>query len=177
MAKSNSNMVITGYKVDPTTQQITSLEVNGEAVETGGADLDENKTVSIDVSTYTKPVVVNPTSGKDGMKKATITLTNLIGEPSRLYKYGLVDNETTDEPVIFYSKRDDLTKTANTWENFDESVLDLDEYVYVLAQGYNGALELTNAYGVYDEDHCGFAQYVLYIFDTGTSYSRIKFYN
>jgi hypothetical protein len=174
--KSNSNTNITNFTVDPVTQQITSLEVNGEVVKTGGADLDENKTATIDVSTYTEPVVVNPTSGKDGMKKATITLTNLT-EPSRLYKYGLVDNEMTDEPVIFYSKRDDLTKTGNTWETFDESVLDLDEYVYVLAQAYNGALELTNAYGLYDEDHCGFAQYVLYISDTGTSYSRIKFYN
>lgn len=176
--KSNSNMEITGYSIDPTTQQITSLEVNGEVVETGGAaDLDENKAVSIDVSMYTEPVVVNPTSGKDGMKKATITLTSLIGEPSRLYKYGLVDNEGTDEPVIFYSKRDDLTETSNTWETFDESVLDLDEDVYVLAQGYNGALDLTNAYGIYDTDHCGFAQYVLYISDTGTSYARIMFYN
>lgn len=174
---SNSNFEITNYSVDPTTQQITSLEVNGEIVETGGADLDENKAVSIDVSTYTEPVVVNPTAGKDGMKKATITLTNRIGEPSRLYKYGLVDNEMTDEPVIFYSKRDDLTETGNTWETFDESVLDLDEYVYVLAQGYNGSLDLTNAYGAYDEDHCGYAQYVLYIEDTGTSYSHIKFYN
>ena len=31
--KSNSNMVITGYSVNPTTQEITSLEVNGEAIE------------------------------------------------------------------------------------------------------------------------------------------------
>ena len=73
--KSNSNMEITGYSIDPTTQQITSLEVNGEVVETGGAaDLDENKAVSIDVSMYTEPVVVNPTSGKDGMKKSNYNL-------------------------------------------------------------------------------------------------------
>jgi hypothetical protein len=44
-----------------------------------GADakLDNNKTATIDVSTYTEPVEVLPTSGKDGMKKATITLSNI----------------------------------------------------------------------------------------------------
>ena len=42
-----------------------------------GADLDNNKTATINVSTYTEPVEVLPTSGKDGMKKATITLSNI----------------------------------------------------------------------------------------------------
>lgn len=175
--KSNSNMEITGYTVNPTTQQITSLEVNGEVVETGGADLDENKTATINVSTYTVPVVVNPTEGKDGMKKATITLTNIPDRPWKLYKYGLVNDTFQDEPTIFYSERDDLTETADTWESFDESVLDLDMYVYVLAQGYNGALDLTSAYGVHKEDHCGVEAYVLEISDTGEDYQYIKFYN
>lgn len=43
----------------------------------GGADLDNNVAETIDVSTYTEPVVINPTSGKDGMKKATVTLDNI----------------------------------------------------------------------------------------------------
>ena len=42
-----------------------------------GADLDNNKTKTINVSTYTEPVEVLPTAGKDGMKKATITLSNI----------------------------------------------------------------------------------------------------
>lgn len=41
------------------------------------AKLDNNKTATIDVSTYTEPVEVLPTSGKDGMKKATVTLSNI----------------------------------------------------------------------------------------------------
>lgn len=41
------------------------------------ADLDNNKTKTIDVSTYTEPVEILPTSGKDGMKKATVTLSNI----------------------------------------------------------------------------------------------------
>lgn len=41
------------------------------------ADLDNNKTATINVSTYTDPVEVTPTQGKDGMKKATITLSHI----------------------------------------------------------------------------------------------------
>lgn len=43
----------------------------------GGADLEDNKEVTIDVSTYTEPVEITPTEGKDGMKKATVTLSNI----------------------------------------------------------------------------------------------------
>lgn len=42
-----------------------------------GADLEDNHQTTIDVSTYTEPVEVTPTSGKDGMKKNTITLNNI----------------------------------------------------------------------------------------------------
>lgn len=45
--------------------------------EGGDADLENNKAVTIDVSTYTEPVEVTPTEGKDGMKKATVTLDNI----------------------------------------------------------------------------------------------------
>ena len=41
------------------------------------ADLEDNKTATIDVSTYTEPVEIEPTEGKDGMKKVTITLSNI----------------------------------------------------------------------------------------------------
>lgn len=43
----------------------------------GSADLEDNHQTTIDVSTYTQPVEILPTSGKDGMKKATITLSNI----------------------------------------------------------------------------------------------------
>ena len=42
-----------------------------------GADLEDNKAATINASTYTEPVEVTPSEGKDGMKKATITLTNI----------------------------------------------------------------------------------------------------
>ena len=51
------------------------------------AKLDNNKTATINVSTYTEPVEILPTSGKDGMKKATVTLSNIpsgAGSPMEL---------------------------------------------------------------------------------------------
>ena len=40
-------------------------------------EIETNKNVTIDVSTYTEPVVVTPTEGKDGMAKVTVTLSNI----------------------------------------------------------------------------------------------------
>ena len=56
-------------------------DVKNIAIKTGDVpttpDLENNKTATIDASTYTEPVVVNPSDGKDGMKKATITVSNI----------------------------------------------------------------------------------------------------
>lgn len=53
------------------------------------ADIEANKEATIDVSTYTEPVEITPTAGKDGMAKATVTLTNIPEEgvtvTSKLY--------------------------------------------------------------------------------------------
>lgn len=51
------------------------------------ADLDNNKTATIDVSTYTNPVEITPTAGKDGMKKATVTLSNIPVAGATLYAW------------------------------------------------------------------------------------------
>lgn len=39
--------------------------------------VENNKTATINVSTYTQPVEITPTSGKTSMKKATVTLSNI----------------------------------------------------------------------------------------------------
>ena len=41
------------------------------------ADIEDNKAVTVDVSTYTEPIVITPTAGKDGMAKVVVTLTGL----------------------------------------------------------------------------------------------------
>lgn len=52
-----------------------------------GADLENNKTATIDVPAYTEPVEVTPTAGKDGMKKATVTLSNIPVAGATLYAW------------------------------------------------------------------------------------------
>ena len=78
--------------------EVVELELNGKAVEIGSATLENNKTATIDVSTYTEPVEITPTSGKDGMKKATVTLTNIPSGVSELYAW---TEEGHVDPVLY----------------------------------------------------------------------------
>ena len=72
-------------------------KVTFNTVTIAGADLENNKAQTINVSTYTEPVEVTPTSGKDGMKKATITLSNIPAIESS--KAVSIDASTYTEPV------------------------------------------------------------------------------
>ena len=58
--------------------------------------VENNKAATINVSTYTQPVEITPTSGKTSMKKATITLSN-IPSGQALYIWNL---ETGSDSVI-----------------------------------------------------------------------------
>ena len=65
----------------------------------GGANLENNKTATIDVSAYTGPVAINPSAGKDGMKKTTVTLSNIpSGGVSKLYAW---TEEGHVDPVLY----------------------------------------------------------------------------
>ena len=72
-------------------------QVTFNTVSIAGADLENNKAQTINVSTYTEPVAVTPTEGKDGMKKATITLSNIPAIEST--KAVSIDASTYTEPV------------------------------------------------------------------------------
>ena len=63
-------------KLEKTNGVITKLALNGQEVPLG-AIVEDKKAATIDVSTYTEPVNVTPTNGKDAMKKAIITLSNI----------------------------------------------------------------------------------------------------
>jgi hypothetical protein len=67
-----------------------------------GADLENNKTATIDVSAYTEPVDVTPTEGKDGMKKATVTLTNIpSGGSITVYAWTRTGDILVSDDIIF----------------------------------------------------------------------------
>jgi len=65
-------MIIETSKNEQTGKYEVDIKTNGVV-----AELETNKEVSIDVSQYSTPVEITPSSGKDGMKKTTVTLTNI----------------------------------------------------------------------------------------------------
>lgn len=86
------NPQITGFRqeVDGTIKELkigtNKEDAYANIIEQGAdAKLENNKAATINVSTYTEPVEVLPTSGKDGMKKATITLSNIPSGSGTLY--------------------------------------------------------------------------------------------
>lgn len=81
--------------------------------EQSGKKLDNNKTATINVSTYTEPVEILPTSGKDGMKKATVTLSN-IPSPSGGIQHLYVGMQG-DYLAFLY----DSSKTAPTLQEYN----------------------------------------------------------
>lgn len=85
-----------------------------------GADLENNKTATINVSTYENPVEVTPTSGKDGMKKATITLSNIPAIEAT--KEVTVDVSTYTEPIEITPTegKDGVAKIVLTLSNIPE---------------------------------------------------------
>lgn len=86
------NPVITDFRQDVNGDiKMLKLGANKEdawqniAEQGASSKLDNNKAATINVSTYTEPVVITPTSGKDGMKKATVTLSNIPSGSVTLY--------------------------------------------------------------------------------------------
>lgn len=125
---------------------IKALEINGAEIPLA-QDLEDNKEVTIDVSAYTDPVVINPTSGKDGMKKATVTLSSIPGGSGTLYCWKGTYN---DDSVYIYT-------TSTTPEVGDMVVLgraesgqpsELDSSQEVTAVSESG---ITMSYAAYSE--------------------------
>ena len=121
------NPVITGFRqdVDGTIKELKLGEEKQDAwaniAEQGAsAKLDNNKTATINVSTYTEPVEVLPTSGKDGMKKATITLSNIPSgadlEDNKAYTIN-VSNYSAPVVVNPTTGKDGMKKATITLSN------------------------------------------------------------
>ena len=60
-----------------TKQEDAYAQIYAKGAESGSAKVENNKAATINVSTYTQPVEITPTSGKTSMKKATVTLSNI----------------------------------------------------------------------------------------------------
>ena len=68
-------------------------------VNVAGSDIEASKAATIDVSTYTEPVEITPTAGKDGMAKATVTLTNIPSSGNQGYSV-LLENGDSDGTIF-----------------------------------------------------------------------------
>lgn len=66
-------------------QEDAYAQIYQKGAESGGGKVENNKTATINVSTYTDPIEITPTSGKTSMKKATITLSNIPSGSATLY--------------------------------------------------------------------------------------------
>lgn len=81
------------------------------------AELEANKEVSIDVSNYSEPVEITPSSGKDGMEKATITLTNISSGSADLennHEIEITENGTVEiTPAMGKYGMKKVTATVN----------------------------------------------------------------
>lgn len=90
----------------------------------GSASLDNNVEKTIDVSTYTEPVEIEPTEGKDGMKKATVTLSNIpSGADLEANKEATINVSTYTEPVEITPTegKDGMAKATVTLSNIPSS--------------------------------------------------------
>ena len=95
--KTAARYEITKIRVTPAGGKIEELEINGEAVDFGEDKVQDNKTATIDASTYTEPVEITPSSGKTSMKKATVTVSNIPVIESN--KAATIDVSAYTEPV------------------------------------------------------------------------------
>ena len=87
-------MIIETSKNEETGKYEVDIKTNGVV-----AELEANKEVSIDVSTYTDPVEIVPTTGKDGMKKATVTLSNILSGGVTVEPLSVTANGTYTAPT------------------------------------------------------------------------------
>lgn len=90
----------------------------------GGSDLEDNKTATIDVSAYTEPVEIEPTEGKDGMKKATVTLSNIPSGSGTniIYSwqsyYTAIENPSVDDYAFYVGEGIAKVKIAEVGDDY-----------------------------------------------------------
>ena len=91
-----------------------------EATSGGSGSTQTNKAATINVADYTEPVVVEPDSDYDAMKKTTVTLTNIpSGADIEANKAATIDISTYTEPVEITptAGKDGMAKATVTLSN------------------------------------------------------------
>lgn len=108
-----------------------------------GAELEDNHQTTIDVSAYTEPVEIKPTVGKDGMKKVTVTLSNIpSGGDITLNTLlsGLGSSENGGYGVMFL----DTNQQPIAIEDFETADLSQVAYIYEGTEYGGGTISISN---------------------------------
>lgn len=114
--------------------EIQQLEINGKPVTMSG-DLDNNKTATISVSEYTDPVEITPTSGKDGMKKATVTLVD--------FPIPSINYSTTKIPGFAFTDQSSDSAdyiAIDSRGNFISEIEYLNTAIFIYSVNFNGSV-------------------------------------
>lgn len=105
---------------------------------TSVASIEDNKTKTIDVSTYSEPVEVSPSDGYDSMAKSTIALSNIPSIEANKTDTISANGTVTVDPSSGYDSMAKATLTVNVnsklfaWSRTgDEDVV---YYVYTLTE-------------------------------------------
>ena len=114
-----------GYEYDAVNDTFKDLETGKTFDKSGGsAEIEANKAATIDVSSYSSPVVITPTSGKDAMAKATVSLSNIPDNTLYAYKDG------SDNYVYMNADHSKVvTVAADGSMTFDTFTGDIAEYI------------------------------------------------
>lgn len=89
----NANLEVTKATVQG--GEIKDLEINRQNVPLASSvKIETSKAVTIDVSEYTEPIEITPTAGKDGMAKATVTLSNIPEAEASAYAWQSADDSS-----------------------------------------------------------------------------------
>lgn len=118
----------------------------------GGADLEDNHQTTIDVSTYTEPIEVEPASGKDGMKKNTVTLTNI---PS-----GAIPS--TEMPSWFDSLEDSVVPSGLQIVGVTRSLSDT---IIIVGDGESTLTELLPRGKTFHEELVSYGESIVFAYD------------
>lgn len=131
---SNSNFNITKVVVDPVSQEISSLEVNGKEIQTGGK-VEEVKTIEnlnisgwFDPEAYWEPITIEPSEGYDSIKKVEIDDITGYPEYQRVLISKMYDSENDtyetfafeevdpDPSALVTSFADYIKRNGKTWK-------------------------------------------------------------
>lgn len=91
-------------------------------VDSQGGDLEDNKEATIDASAYTEPVEITPTAGKDGMKKSTVTLSNIPQAGAKAYCWEVKKGDNIED--YLYLDIDEVPESFDSIKQISYSALE-----------------------------------------------------